>query len=299
MSKQQRSPLVGYNHNIAHLGRVFHVQTEDSGPSTPRLFTHLFFQGTILASLKHEYEATIAEDKVRGLMQGLHKSMIRDLLQAKFDEKLGAFFRARGEEIPAGPGALPSVPMAETPAPIPVPPFSPAGVTSGPARLPPEADSPSGVPLPIGPSRRNTRPIASISGARRAAPSDTPARALEGQRSVSMRNATPSAVKASPPLSTDAVVVERNVVIGGSFPSPQRPARTRPAVPYVVGGRTPGPSSSEGAVPSDNPAGPDNPSGRVSSAAVADAPSPPSDGPRTERNLDEAILEYLGDGRDE
>jgi len=118
MAKPPRSPLLGYNHNIGHLGQVFHVQTEDSGPLTPRLFTHMFFEGTILASIKHEYDAQLTEDKVRLLMQNQHKAMIRDLLHARFDERLVTFFRARGVELAATAGALPSTPMLETPSPV-------------------------------------------------------------------------------------------------------------------------------------------------------------------------------------
>src|SRR6478735_10511685 len=54
MSQRARSPVLGYNHNIRHGGRVFHVQTEDSGTGYARLYTHLFFEGTILSSKKAE-----------------------------------------------------------------------------------------------------------------------------------------------------------------------------------------------------------------------------------------------------
>src|ERR1051326_2938636 len=47
MAKPHRSPLLGYNHNVKYRGRIFHVQTEDSGPANPRLFTHLYYEGTI------------------------------------------------------------------------------------------------------------------------------------------------------------------------------------------------------------------------------------------------------------
>src|SRR5260221_3123144 len=107
MGKPQRSPLLGYNPNFPPLGRVFHVQTEDSGPSTPRLFTHLFFEGSILASRKLEYNATLADDKVRGLMQDQHKTLIRDLLRARLDERIVAFFAARGEYLASAQGAVP------------------------------------------------------------------------------------------------------------------------------------------------------------------------------------------------
>ena len=117
MAKAPRSPLLGYNHNISHLGRVFHVQTEDSGPLTPRLFTHMFFEGTILASVKHEYDGQITEDKVRLLMQNQHKAMIRDLLHARFDERLVTFFRARGQEIATTAGATAATAGGASPAP--------------------------------------------------------------------------------------------------------------------------------------------------------------------------------------
>ena len=61
MTKPVRSPILGYNHNIQFHGKVFHVQTEDSGAQHARLFTHLFFEGTILVSKKEEYDATAAE----------------------------------------------------------------------------------------------------------------------------------------------------------------------------------------------------------------------------------------------
>src|SRR6185503_18098968 len=115
MGKPFRSPLRGYNHNLGHLGRVFHVQTEDSGPSQPRLFTHLFFEGTILVSRKHEYDAAAPDDKVRAMMQAQHKMVIRDLIQAKYDERIITFFASRGEQVGPVHGAVPATPLAETP----------------------------------------------------------------------------------------------------------------------------------------------------------------------------------------
>ena len=56
MTQRARSPVLGYNHNLRHGGRVFHVQTEDSGQGYARLHTHLFFEGTILSSKKQEYD---------------------------------------------------------------------------------------------------------------------------------------------------------------------------------------------------------------------------------------------------
>lgn len=130
---KRRSPVLGYNHNVRYHGRIFHIQTEDSGPSNPHLNTHLFYEGTILASKKQTYDAEIGEEDVRGHMQTLHKSMMKELKQAVFDEKIASFFGARGEPasleepemaIPSeGPGAgvaraldLDAIPIAPPPA---------------------------------------------------------------------------------------------------------------------------------------------------------------------------------------
>src|SRR5688572_31576936 len=35
----------GFNNNVRHRGRIFHIQTEDSGVRFPRIVTHLFADG--------------------------------------------------------------------------------------------------------------------------------------------------------------------------------------------------------------------------------------------------------------
>src|SRR5437879_3761983 len=107
MVRPLRSPLLGYNHNVKYKGRVYHVQTEDSGPTNPRLFTHLYYEGTILSSKRHEYDAASAEDVVRGLMQGQHKSILKELKQGHLDDRLTAFFARRNQAFA----------VSETPAP--------------------------------------------------------------------------------------------------------------------------------------------------------------------------------------
>src|SRR6185312_10185905 len=106
MSKRARSPVLGYNHNLRYGGRVFHVQTEDSGTSYARLYTHLFFEGTILSSKKQEYDPEVSEDTVRALMQKLHKTMIKELMRGEHSARIGAFFMARGEPAFLEPPAV-------------------------------------------------------------------------------------------------------------------------------------------------------------------------------------------------
>ena len=80
--------LDGYNTNISYKGKVYHVQTEDSGQSNPVIVTLLYAQGAILASKKTSYTHIINEpdwkEKVRTLMKEQHKIMIKELVSGKY-----------------------------------------------------------------------------------------------------------------------------------------------------------------------------------------------------------------------
>lgn len=101
-----QSPQLGYNHNIPHRGRLYHVQTEDSGLTKAHIFTHIFYDGTIISSKKVEYRDAIenaAEGEaldpiIIGLMQESHKSMIKRLRRAEFDEKIFAVLGPHPDE---------------------------------------------------------------------------------------------------------------------------------------------------------------------------------------------------------
>jgi hypothetical protein len=81
--------LPGFNHNIKHKGRVYHVQTEDSGTSNPHIITHLFVGGNILASKKTTYHEIVGQDgyekTVRSMMEEQHKQMLRNLINGVYD----------------------------------------------------------------------------------------------------------------------------------------------------------------------------------------------------------------------
>jgi hypothetical protein len=90
------SPQLGYNHNIPHRGRLYHVQTEDSGVKKAHIFTHVFYDGTIISSNKVDYKDKVAEHEehsvlepiIISLMQESHKAMIKALRHGDFDEKI-------------------------------------------------------------------------------------------------------------------------------------------------------------------------------------------------------------------
>jgi hypothetical protein len=85
------SPLLGYNNNIRHKNRVFHVQTEDSGVRHPHIITHLFMDGgRILKSVKTSYAEHLGVEKmadiVRKMMKDQHKGMLIALRDGQFDQ---------------------------------------------------------------------------------------------------------------------------------------------------------------------------------------------------------------------
>ena len=125
-----RSPLLGYNHNLKYRGRVYHIQTEDSGESNPHIFTHLFHNGIIVSTRKTEYGhllgAEDVEEQVRKLMQLQHKDMMKSLLGGQFDEKIVRYFGTlNGEEqatttdketvAETTPASLPPIPVIKKP----------------------------------------------------------------------------------------------------------------------------------------------------------------------------------------
>jgi len=82
----------GFNTNFRYRGVLFHVQTEDSGLGNPHVITHLFHGGNIMASEKRDYSELIAEHAgeslegaIRKLMEGQHKSMLKQLSRGEHD----------------------------------------------------------------------------------------------------------------------------------------------------------------------------------------------------------------------
>jgi hypothetical protein len=86
----KKSMAVGFNHNIKHKGKMYHIQTEDSGLENPHIITHLFVGGNILASKKTSYADIVGAENlaqvVRELMEEQHKEMLRNLINGVYDD---------------------------------------------------------------------------------------------------------------------------------------------------------------------------------------------------------------------
>ncbi|MGB5697142.1 MAG: hypothetical protein WBM46_15910 [Polyangiales bacterium] len=85
------SPLVGYNTNVRHKGKLYHIQTEDSGVKRPHVITQLFADGgRIIASEKTSYEEHVESENlaaiVKQLMQDQHKRVFIGLRDGAYDE---------------------------------------------------------------------------------------------------------------------------------------------------------------------------------------------------------------------
>lgn len=99
-------PSVGFNHNLSYQGRVFHVQTEDSGLPHAHVLTHLFLGGNVVvthrSSYAHLVHSSDLPSTVRRLMEEQHKTMMRGLLRGEFDGAIEKRVGARVYE----PGVL-------------------------------------------------------------------------------------------------------------------------------------------------------------------------------------------------
>jgi hypothetical protein len=215
---------VGFNNNVRHRDRVFHIQTEDSGVRRPHIHTHLFVDGgRIIKSMRTDYSAELGApdlaDVVRQLMKKQHKAMFVALRAGALDsiiDQLG---------IDSPPEALPPIDLGT----------SPANET---ARKP--WPSPiSGVTAAI-PERSEPPPVSGAAPVRRITPVAPPLPSIAERRVLTpvpppLRSPTP------PPVSRP------NPVVPPPLPAAELPhAHTGSPYLYVAGvpaGEVPPPSS--------------------------------------------------------
>ena len=147
------SPLLGFNNNVRHKGRVFHIQTEDSGVRHPHVITHLFADGgRILKSTKTSYTEHLGQtsmaETVRAMMQEQHKAMFIALRDGQFDHLFEDAGGSRTSANPQPPGVK-----------VPPPPVSVPGATPASAPAAAEASPRVAVPPPPPPVVEAPPPI--------------------------------------------------------------------------------------------------------------------------------------------
>lgn len=104
------SPLLGYNTNVRHNGKLYHIQTEDSGVRRPHVITHLFADGgRIIASKKTSYrdlvESGSYREQVKQLMREQHKAMFIGLRDGDFDDESEPKIEVGEAKAPVAPPA--------------------------------------------------------------------------------------------------------------------------------------------------------------------------------------------------
>jgi hypothetical protein len=82
--------ITGYNTDVRHGNRVFHVQTEDKGLGNPKIETLIYVGGEILDSYRGGYDdllagGAISETLIQDRMNDQHKTVIRDIKNGKYD----------------------------------------------------------------------------------------------------------------------------------------------------------------------------------------------------------------------
>jgi len=82
--------ITGFNTDIKHNEKVYHVQTEDKGVGNPYIESLVYVGGEILASKKTSYAEQLktgVDDKwIGGLMEQQHRTMIAAIKRGRFDQ---------------------------------------------------------------------------------------------------------------------------------------------------------------------------------------------------------------------
>jgi len=83
--------ITGYNTDVRHGNRVYHVQTEDKGLSNPKIETLIYVGGEILDNYRSSYEdlltsPPLVESAIQSRMDEQHRAVIRDIKNGKYDQ---------------------------------------------------------------------------------------------------------------------------------------------------------------------------------------------------------------------
>ena len=82
--------ITGFNTDIKHNDKVYHIQTEDKGLQNPYIESLVYVGGEILASKKTSYAeqakaGSLDEKWIGGLMEQQHRTMIAAIKRGRFD----------------------------------------------------------------------------------------------------------------------------------------------------------------------------------------------------------------------
>lgn len=275
-------PLLGFNNNVRHRGRIFHIQTEDSGVKNPRIVTHLFADGgRIIKTTRTEYAEHVSRPDVqafvRSLMKEQHKGMFTALRLGNLDTLL--------EDV-CGPFEQPLQVSSKAPPPPIVTDPPPGGADVPVEPLIVAAPPPPRLPVRSPSSEFETPPLASAFGEEERAEGRAVAERANTLSNPNLRKVAPS----TPPPGTAALDVDGAAIDrlpGKPPPPPVRPlTKSRPAPPPPPPPLNAGPPSLS------------RPSSRFAGVPPKTSSSIFGDGVISEQSLDEVILSYLAEDLD-
>ena len=304
-------PLLGFNNNVRHRGRIFHIQTEDSGVKFPRIVTHLFADGgRIVKTTRTDYSQHLAKADmavvVRGMMKEQHKAMFVALRAGDMDTLL---------ENVCGPlaaiAAVVKAPESSTD-PTAKNDLETARVVVG--SLVSKPGEASNLPASIASAAQGTQPSATAD-AQAVADGLKPLR--DSEESLARRLSNPNLRKPTSVTPPVAEAFDLDVASLDKNPPPAKPSRTpvapsvrppRKSNPAPRKSRPPGPPPRPAAAPpppAPPSAGADaanalgRPQTRLAAAPPSNARSIFGDGAISEQSLDEVILSYLAEDLEE
>jgi hypothetical protein len=270
-------PLLGFNNNVRHRGRIFHIQTEDSGIKNPRIITHLFADGgRIIKTTRTEYTEHVSRPDmqpfVRGLMKEQHKGMFTALRMGDLDDLL---------EVACGPFEQ-AAPASKSPAAKPAV-SAPPAVSVSELRVAERAPSQADFETP---------PISSAFGEDERVVAERTDRP-NALSNPNLRKVVPSAPpQDAAPLDVDVASLERIAAKPLSVNSEPN-ALLAQGTPALRKGRSPSTANAAAAAPTAS-----RPSSRFAAVPPKTASSIFGDGVISEQSLDEVILSYLAEDLD-
>lgn len=117
--------ITGYNTDIKHGNRVFHVQTEDKGEENPCVESLVYVGGEIVASKKTPYVEKVrnggGQKAIQELMETQHRKIIAAIQRGRFDAPEGGVKALRRSQDPledssaGGPTVSPAPPVPSLP----------------------------------------------------------------------------------------------------------------------------------------------------------------------------------------